>query len=63
MSNPDVLITFQLLSGNSTPSKTELNRLAATFTRAESTASDVLSFVALDLCGTLKLVAFSDASL
>jgi hypothetical protein len=61
MSRPDVLANFQLLSGNSNPSKMEIFRLAATCTRAKSTASGGLSFVALDLSRPLRLVVFSDA--
>jgi hypothetical protein len=39
----------------------EIFRLAATCTRAKSTASVGLSFVALDLSRPLRLVVFSDA--
>jgi hypothetical protein len=63
ISRPDVLSNFQLLSGNSNPSKREVYRLAATCTRTRSIEGDGLSFLALDLGGPLKMVVFSDAGL
>jgi hypothetical protein len=56
-----VLANFQLLSGIAAPSKAEFSRLAATCTRATSTADQGLLIVTLDISGPLKLVVFIDA--